>query len=370
VIFLGLDGVDWKLLDRLIADGTMPRLGALVRASDRRVLLTQRPALSPLVWTTMMTGVSPLEHRILDFTRFHPVTHEREPITSDERAVPAIWNMASHFGRKTGVFGVLATHPAENIHGVIVTDRDVAGKVNDQTENVRRRSLEWIRREKPDLAIVYYQGTDEVGHIVNGDIERARVYFGNIDTIIGELHDVALATSAHLVIASDHGFDWGGKHERTTGIATAEEWHTDEGILLWFSGRGETSGKTARVDQIAATLLALVDLPHDERLAEPIEGVTRSARAAVNYRRFFRRAAPAPSTPQPEALAKLKSLGYLGAGEPASSDSTRTPASFNNEGEILLQRGRREEAKAAFEAALALKPNYGDAKKNLEKLHR
>ena len=75
--------------------------------------MTQHPPLSPLVWTTMMTGVSPLEHRILDFTRFDPVTHAREPITSDERAVPAIWNMATSRGKSVGVFGMWATDPPE-----------------------------------------------------------------------------------------------------------------------------------------------------------------------------------------------------------------------------------------------------------------
>src|SRR5213595_3139943 len=90
VLFVGLDGADWQLLDAYCADGTMPNLAALVRGGEKRILLTQHPPLSPLVWTTMMTGVSPLEHRILDFTRFDPVTRVREPITSDERAVPAI----------------------------------------------------------------------------------------------------------------------------------------------------------------------------------------------------------------------------------------------------------------------------------------
>ena len=42
----------------------------------------------------MMTGVSPVEHRILDFTRFAPSSGQKEPITSDERRAPAIWNMA------------------------------------------------------------------------------------------------------------------------------------------------------------------------------------------------------------------------------------------------------------------------------------
>src|SRR3954470_14517165 len=92
VIFVGLDGADWQLLDRLTADGTMPNLAALERDGARGPLLTQHPPLSPLVWTTMMTGVSPLRHRTLDSPRYTRARGRREPITSDERAVPAIWN--------------------------------------------------------------------------------------------------------------------------------------------------------------------------------------------------------------------------------------------------------------------------------------
>ena len=43
----------------------------------------------------MMTGTSPLEHRILDFVQFDPASGVKEPITSSERRVPAVWNMAS-----------------------------------------------------------------------------------------------------------------------------------------------------------------------------------------------------------------------------------------------------------------------------------
>src|SRR5512141_1328697 len=123
VIFVGLDGADWQLLDRDLADGTMPNLASLARDGVRAPLRTQQPPLSPLVWTTMMTGVSPLEHRILDFTRFNPSTHQREPITSDERAVPAIWNMATAQKKRVDVFGMWATYPAETIDGTMVSDR-------------------------------------------------------------------------------------------------------------------------------------------------------------------------------------------------------------------------------------------------------
>ena len=91
----------------------MPELARLVREGQRGVLETEHPPLSPLLWTTMMTGTGPIEHGVLDFVRFQPGTGEREPIGSEERTRPAIWNMATWGGKKVGLFGLWATYPAE-----------------------------------------------------------------------------------------------------------------------------------------------------------------------------------------------------------------------------------------------------------------
>ena len=90
VIFLGLDGADWSLLDRYIArrhHAEAREAGAARARAERSRRSTRRSLRS--IWTTMLTGVSPLEHRILDFLRVNPVSGKREPITSDERQAPA-----------------------------------------------------------------------------------------------------------------------------------------------------------------------------------------------------------------------------------------------------------------------------------------
>lgn len=123
VLFLGLDGADWAQLEPLIAAGALPNLARLRESSAWGVLESETPALSPLLWTSMMTGVSPLEHGILDFSRFRPGSGVREPITVDERRVPAIWNALAWAGRRADVLGLWATHPAEATGGVVVSDR-------------------------------------------------------------------------------------------------------------------------------------------------------------------------------------------------------------------------------------------------------
>ena len=123
VILIGLDGADWSLLDQYATRGVMPTLARLTAEGTSGTLQTLSPPLSPLIWTTMMTGTSPLDHRILDFLRVNPVSGQREPITSDERKVPAIWNMATAGGKKTAAFGFWATYPAEAVNGLMVSDR-------------------------------------------------------------------------------------------------------------------------------------------------------------------------------------------------------------------------------------------------------
>jgi len=421
VLFIGLDGADWQLLDQYCADGTMPNLAALVRSGDKRVLLTQHPPLSPLVWTTMMTGASPLEHRILDFTRFDPITRVREPITSDERAVPAIWNMASAHGKKAGVFGMWATDPPETIDGAIVSDRaiheecqravgsaqraeeraaettdsarcalcaarsDLMRRTECETETTHRIAREWIAKNQPDLAIVYFQGTDIVGHLFAPFVDDPRYrdiprrYFARIDEILGDYRDLATRLNATLVIASDHGFDWQTKRppESSTAIATAAKWHRDEGMFLRWSPHRQilpsVTTTTLRVDQICPMLLGLLRLPSDVR--EYRRGWHRVEPAIVPAKQTTTDAGTIAGATQStaatqEEIKKLTALGYIGANEPSQgpAGSTRTAASFNNEGIILREQKRDDEALVAFENALRVDPHGASAMWNLSDL--
>jgi Tfp pilus assembly protein PilF len=441
VIFIGLDGADWSLLDPYMASGAMPNLKRLVSTGLRGTLETELPPLSPLVWTTMMTGVSPLQHQILDFTRFNPTTHEKEPITSDERRVPAIWSMLTYGGKQAAVFGLWATYAAEPVHAINVSDRlftflysdserppgvvyppqrqrwaeqqaaaaegaiDIAqmreylpsitdadfaalSKVANpysepaaalrrilvNTEIYRRLSIDFLRSRSrlPDLTIVYFEGTDTIGHvfapfapprqpqILQADYDRysgvPEKYFRHIDSILGEYLTIAERGGAAIFIASDHGFRWteGRPTEMSsTATATAAKWHRNQGIwVVWGSPLAE---KPTRIRQVCATLRALTGMPE------------------LDYSRYFQPAAPPPPPASPRAsdedLAKLRALGYIGSNESARSAApdkdTKTAGAYNNMGLILRQEHRIDEAVAAFERAMAIDPHYASAQWNL-----
>lgn len=442
VLFIGLDGADWQLLDPYMKDGVMPNLAALAREGRTGVLTTLNPPLSPLVWTTMMTGASPLEHGILDFTRLNPVTGAEEPISREERRVPAIWNLAAIGGKTTAVFGMWATWPAEPVSGLMVADRffsftsresqpppgivhpperevwarETLARVEDETgyedlkdylpslsreeydrllarpdpyahpvSALRRILVEtraydalarsWLKEETPDLTILYFQGTDTIGHVFAplSDRRVPDLYFAEVDRLLGEYRKWAEKHGAVLMLASDHGFLWGeGQPSGPVTAATAGKWHRDEGMyLLWGPGIGKSERQTGQIDQVCSTLLALLGLPPGKRIAvPPLPGAPDLKGEPADYRAQWK---PAPvlrveTTSGDEEVAKLRALGYLESGNRAPRGETRTAASYNNEGLLLRQDGRTDQAKRAFERALAISPGSASALWNLSDL--
>ena len=207
VIFLGLDGADWQLLDGYVRDGNMPNLARLVAEGTSGTLETLHPALSPLIWTTMMTGVDPLTHGILDFTRYRPGTNTKEPITSDERRVPAIWNMAGWAGRTVAVFGLWATYPAEPVNGLMVSDRlfTFLFKEAQPPEGVvsPREQEAWARVvvQQAEAAIDYRALKEFLPWLTAADYERALKAENPYSDPVGALRRTLVETRVYDTLA-------------------------------------------------------------------------------------------------------------------------------------------------------------------------
>jgi Flp pilus assembly protein TadD len=122
VVVLGLDGVDPDVVTRLIAEGGLPNLRRMREEGAFGRLRSQRPMLSPILWTTIATGKPAAEHGIGHFVARNPRTGKQLPVTSQMRRVPALWNLVSGAGRRVAVVGWWATWPAEVVDGTIVSD--------------------------------------------------------------------------------------------------------------------------------------------------------------------------------------------------------------------------------------------------------
>jgi predicted AlkP superfamily phosphohydrolase/phosphomutase len=249
LIVIGIDGGEWKVIHRLWAEGKLPHLKVL---ADRGTTASLRTAYnsSPVIWTTIATGVTPPVHGITDFVVATP--QGDVPISSEVRKVPALWSMLSRAGRRVAVLGWWGSWPSEEIRGVVVSDRallDLPDRVSpaaylptflddlraadadpglfredepERRDRVMARTAAKLAREGFDLILVYFRSPDIVSHnhwkgfdperfpgADPGQIEASRGevprIYEAVDREIGRIVEAA-PPDANVLVLSDHGF--------------------------------------------------------------------------------------------------------------------------------------------------------------------
>ena len=69
VLLIGRDAADWKMIHPLLDAGQMPALQRLIERGVMGNLATLDPPLSPMLWTSIATGMTADRHGILNFTQ-------------------------------------------------------------------------------------------------------------------------------------------------------------------------------------------------------------------------------------------------------------------------------------------------------------
>ncbi|MBI1355670.1 MAG: hypothetical protein GC160_15130 [Acidobacteria bacterium] len=76
VVVLGLDGMDPKIIRGLMESGRAPNFKKLADRGAFKPLGTTMPALSPVAWSSFITGMTPGGHGIPDFIARDPLTYQ------------------------------------------------------------------------------------------------------------------------------------------------------------------------------------------------------------------------------------------------------------------------------------------------------
>ncbi|MEO6711186.1 MAG: alkaline phosphatase family protein, partial [Planctomycetota bacterium] len=160
VMLIGVDGAEWARLKPLMAAGRLPNFARLCQDAYTAPLQTTKPTLSPVIWTTIVTGVREDVHGVLDFTSVWLPGMERgiqctyakyggdpklpshvglvttirtlvnhrwideTPIDALHRRQKALWNILSEHGVKSAFVRWWATWPAEKFDGWMLSDND------------------------------------------------------------------------------------------------------------------------------------------------------------------------------------------------------------------------------------------------------
>ena len=133
VIVLGIDGLDPKILEALMAQGRAPAFARLCAEGAYRRLGTAMPPQSPVVWSTLAVGSGPGHHGVFDFIRRDPRRYlpelavlrpnprnllgRRASMFLPARRGTAFWSVTSDAGIPTSVVRWPLTLPPEKVNG-------------------------------------------------------------------------------------------------------------------------------------------------------------------------------------------------------------------------------------------------------------
>jgi predicted AlkP superfamily phosphohydrolase/phosphomutase len=277
LLVVGLDAATFDVIDPLVEAGDLPNLAGLLGRGARGTLRSTTHPLTPLAWTTMVSGVNAGKHGIWDFSERDASGYGLRLVNGSHSRAPALWARLSH--RRVGIVNVPFTWPAPSVNGFALAGIDAAAREDGMTsprelvhdlqerfgrllldhsfpvdaegrldlELVRRACeqkvaiVDWLaERYDPELLFVVFMAADHVHHLAWPDWEKrgressvAEAY-RILDASLGELLKRA-SDETNVLVVSDHG---GGS---LRGVVNLNAWLADQGYLA-YSANGHTNG--------------------------------------------------------------------------------------------------------------------------------
>lgn len=251
-VLIGWDGATFDLLSPWMRNGTLPNLASLFARGSARKLRSVIPPVTPAAWTSILSGMNPGKHGILDFNEFNATDYLQNDklINSTHIAGSTIFDLLSERGLIVSSLQMPLTYPTWQISGLMLAGipnpddslsytsppgRDFGplrpGKMQpgmgydelfeSHRFHIRRLTeicCDQIRRGD-DLVAVYFRESDDFHHLywrlLGEDCpgydpkEAARI--GNpiksiyqlLDTSLGQI--IAACENANCFLISDHG---------------------------------------------------------------------------------------------------------------------------------------------------------------------
>ena len=136
---IGLDGLDPRITEGLLARGALPHLARLREAGGFAPVATTYPAQTPVAWSTFATGTNPGGHGIFDFIRRDPATYHPDlalnryeqkspflpPNAVNLRGGTPVWEILGKAGIPSVVLRCPCTYPPDRLKGRMLSGMGV-----------------------------------------------------------------------------------------------------------------------------------------------------------------------------------------------------------------------------------------------------
>jgi predicted AlkP superfamily phosphohydrolase/phosphomutase len=283
VLVIGLDGATFDVMKPMIRRGELPTISGLIHDGVHGVLESTVPDLSPVAWTSMVTGKRPGKHAIFDFISRQRGSYDFRSAVGGNRQAKPIWSYLSEKGKLVGALNVTMSYPPEKVNGFVVSGLDSPGlnstftyppslrdEINEKvgkyilvnpyalttrdkhlqgmfemidnrfaTTNYLMEKFEW------DFFMVVFIATDGVQHFYWKDMDPAHPYhdattperfrnairdvYMRVDRGINEILK-KLSEDVTIILVSDHGF------QPLHKLFVLNNWLIQEGYLCLKKG--------------------------------------------------------------------------------------------------------------------------------------
>ena len=133
-VVIGLDSATFDLINPWIKEGKLPVIKNLMDKGCSGVLESTIPPLSPVAWTSFLTGMNPAKHGIFDF--IEPGLNDEERIVFNNRTrcrQKPLWKRLNDAGYRTVLLNIPMTYPPEEVNGCMVSGMGTPSSLSEYT---------------------------------------------------------------------------------------------------------------------------------------------------------------------------------------------------------------------------------------------
>jgi predicted AlkP superfamily phosphohydrolase/phosphomutase len=148
---LGIDSATFDLILPWLSQGELPILQSLLQTGSWGVLESTIPPLSPIAWSSFMTGVNPGKHGIFGFKEIREDSYSYRFVNNNHIKSKTLWKLLSERGKKVIIVNIPFTYPPETVDGILIAGMDSPGLDSDFTHPITIKNE--LLREIPDYKI-------------------------------------------------------------------------------------------------------------------------------------------------------------------------------------------------------------------------